>query len=48
MSPSPHIGVIGAGIAGLSCATALQHAGFQVSVFDKSGGPAGRMRVLSR
>lgn len=43
MSASPHIAVIGAGIAGLSCATALQHAGFQVSVFDKSGGPAGRM-----
>ena len=43
MSASPHIAVIGAGIAGLSCATALQHAGFQVSVFDKSSGPAGRM-----
>jgi hypothetical protein len=38
-----HIAVIGAGIAGLSCATALQHAGFRVSVFDKSGGPGGRM-----
>jgi renalase len=43
MNPSAHIAVIGAGIAGLSCATALRHAGFQVSVFDKSGGPAGRM-----
>ena len=38
-----HIAVIGAGIAGLSCATALQHAGFRVSVFDKSRGPGGRM-----
>jgi renalase len=38
-----HIAVIGAGIAGLSCATALRHAGFQVSVFDKSRGPGGRM-----
>lgn len=37
------IGVIGAGIAGLSCATALQQAGFQVRVFDKARGPAGRM-----
>ena len=43
MNPSPHIAVIGAGIAGLSCATALQTAGLQVSVFDKSRGPAGRM-----
>src|SRR3954469_23910742 len=38
-----HIAVVGAGIAGLSCATALQHAGYRVSVFDKSRGPAGRM-----
>jgi predicted NAD/FAD-dependent oxidoreductase len=35
--------VIGAGIAGLSCATMLQQAGLAVSVFDKSRGPAGRM-----
>ena len=39
----PHIAVIGAGIAGLSCATTLQNAGIQVSLFDKSRGPAGRM-----
>ena len=32
-----------AGIAGLSCATALQQAGHTVTVFDKSRGPAGRM-----
>jgi renalase len=37
------IAVIGAGVAGLSCATALQAAGFAVSVFDKSRGAAGRM-----
>ncbi len=43
MNPSPHIAVIGAGVAGLSCAAALQLAGLEVSVFDKSRGPAGRM-----
>lgn len=43
MTSFPHIAVIGAGMAGLSCATALQQAGFQVSIFDKSRGPAGRM-----
>jgi renalase len=38
-----HIAIIGAGLAGLSCATALQHGGFTVSVFEKSRGAAGRM-----
>jgi len=35
--------VIGSGIAGLSCATALQQAGLEVSLVDKSRGPGGRM-----
>ncbi|WP_419253565.1 NAD(P)/FAD-dependent oxidoreductase [Caulobacter sp. ErkDOM-YI] len=35
--------VIGAGMAGLTCATALQAAGHQVVVFDKARGPGGRM-----
>ena len=38
-----HIAVVGAGIAGLSCATALQHSGYRVSVFDKARQSAGRM-----
>ena len=38
-----NIAVIGAGIAGLSCATALQAAGHSVQVFDKSRGGGGRM-----
>ena len=37
------VAVIGAGMAGLSCAVALQQAGLRVTVFDKSCGPAGRM-----
>lgn len=37
------IAVIGAGLAGLSCATRLHQAGLAVTVFDKSRGPAGRM-----
>jgi len=37
------IGVIGAGIAGLSCAELLQSAGHAVRVFDKGRGAGGRM-----
>ena len=43
LNSNPHFAVIGAGIAGLSCATVLQQAGLKVSLFDKSHGPAGRM-----
>lgn len=38
-----HIAVIGAGIAGASCARALTEAGVSVSVFEKARGPGGRM-----
>ena len=38
-----NIAIIGAGIAGLSCATALQNAGFNVTLFEKSRGPSGRL-----
>ena len=37
------IAVIGAGLAGLSCAQALLQAGHTVHVFDKARGPSGRM-----
>ena len=37
------VAVIGAGLAGLSCASVLVHAGMQVQVFEKSRGLAGRM-----
>ena len=38
-----HVGIVGAGMAGLACATELVKAGFQVSVYDKSRGVGGRM-----
>ncbi|MDP3229415.1 MAG: FAD-dependent oxidoreductase [Acidovorax sp.] len=37
------IAVIGAGLAGLTCAHALLQAGHTVHVFDKARGPSGRM-----
>lgn len=37
------VAIIGAGIAGLSCATRLQALGYQVQVYEKSRGPGGRM-----
>ena len=41
--PQKTIAIIGAGLAGLSCATKLQAQGFKVEVFEKSRGPSGRM-----
>lgn len=43
MNKKSSIAVVGAGLSGLACATQLQAAGWQVSVFDKSRGPSGRM-----
>jgi len=40
---SQTIAVIGAGMAGATCARALQLAGHSVHVFDKSRGPGGRL-----
>lgn len=41
--PAPRIAVIGAGLAGLSCALALAAAGCAVTAFDKGRGPGGRL-----
>jgi len=37
------VAVIGAGLAGLTCAQALQADGWRVTVFEKSRGPGGRL-----
>lgn len=40
----PHkVAIIGAGISGLSCATALQNSGLQVILYEKSRGVSGRL-----
>ena len=43
MKSNLKVAVIGAGIAGLSCATSLKAAGIDLTLLDKSRGPAGRM-----
>lgn len=39
------VAIIGAGLAGLACATRLGEGGIAVSLFDKARGPGGRMSV---
>lgn len=43
MTAPKNIAIIGAGIAGIACARTLKQAGHQVTVFEKSAGPGGRM-----
>ena len=43
---TPRVAVIGAGISGLAAALELAHAGIDVLVLDKAGGPGGKMRTL--
>ena len=43
MTPSKNIAVIGAGMAGISCARHLSQAGHRVTVLEKSRGVGGRM-----
>ncbi|MBU3605044.1 NAD(P)/FAD-dependent oxidoreductase [Polynucleobacter sp. AP-Kaivos-20-H2] len=43
LKPKLSVAIIGAGLAGLSCADRLQTLGFQVHVYEKSRGPSGRM-----
>ena len=39
------VAIIGAGMAGLTCASRLAEAGHDVAVFDKGRGPGGRMAI---
>ena len=43
MNQVKHIAIIGAGISGLACASALNDAGYRVTVFEKSKGVSGRL-----
>jgi predicted NAD/FAD-dependent oxidoreductase len=43
----PSIVIVGAGMAGLACATALHRAGQRVALFDKGRRPGGRMSTRS-
>jgi len=43
MTTSRHIAIVGAGIAGITCARTLVQAGHRVTVFEKSHGLGGRM-----
>lgn len=42
-SQSLDVAIVGAGMAGLSCAQSLRAAGYGVTLFDKGRGPGGRM-----
>ena len=43
MNQTHNIAIIGAGISGLACATALNTAGYRVTTFEKSRGVSGRL-----
>lgn len=43
MAARPSVAIVGAGVAGVSCATRLHARGFAVQLFDKSRGVGGRL-----
>jgi renalase len=48
MQQPVNVAIIGAGIAGLSCAKALSNNGFEVTLFEKSRGVSGRLSTRVR
>ena len=46
MTPPRHIAIIGAGMAGVTCARTLVQAGHRVTVFEKNANVGGRMATL--
>lgn len=48
LSPPPSVAVIGAGLAGLTCARTLRDQGLDVTVFDKGARPGGRLATRQR
>jgi renalase len=46
--PPPRAGIVGAGIAGASCAGHLAAAGWQVDIYDKARGAGGRLSTLRK
>ena len=47
MTAKERIAIIGAGIGGLSAAIRLQHAGYQVEIFEKESLPGGKMNQMA-
>ena len=48
MQKKKSISVVGAGVAGLASAIRLQHAGYEVSIYEKEFTPGGKMNVLHK
>ncbi|UJF16086.1 phytoene desaturase family protein [Jeotgalibaca sp. MA1X17-3] len=42
------VSVVGAGVAGLASAIRLQHAGYEVEIYEKESTPGGKMNVLKK
>ena len=48
MKKNKTVSVIGAGVAGLASAIRLQHAGYDVTLYEKEGIPGGKMNVVEK